>query len=398
MITAILLTIIYLAFISLGLPDSLFGVTWPAMRADLGLPLEAAAPIAFTLSISTFMSSLLSGHIINKLKTGLVVFLSCLMTAIGLIGFSIAPSYIWFFLFAIPLGFGAGSIDTALNNYVAVHFKAHHMNWLHSFWGVGATAGPLIMALFLGEKTGWRLGYRNIGFIQLGLTFVMLICLPLWKRHHALKKEEAEAKNDSDASTEASKVKKPITIPGVKYALTTFIAYCLIEGGVGLWGSTFLIETKDVAVTTAARWIALYYGGIATGRFVFGFISFKLSNRRMIQIGINILTLGVLLMLMPLKGQWAIIPLMLIGFGLAPIFPSMIHETPKRFGKANSATIIGYQIASATFAFVFFVPIIGLIIKSPFIMAFPIVLAICTGLIYFCTTRLNIMFKEKHSS
>lgn len=396
MITIILLFIIYLAFISLGLPDSLLGVTWPAIRMDLGLSLEQAAPIAFTIYISTFASSLLSGYIIGKLKTGLVIFLSCLITALGLLGFSIAPSYYWFFLFAVPMGFGAGSIDTALNNYVALHFKAHHMNWLHSFWAVGATSGPLIMALTLGETNGWRFGYRNIGTIQLALALTLLVALPLWKKHHAIKNDTPGS--DEQQLKDENPKRKTLSLPGVKYALLTFVTYCLIEGAVGLWGSTFLIETKEVAVTTAARWIAIYYGGIAVGRFVFGFVSFKMSNKGMIQLGINILAVGVVLFLLPLKGVLSIIPLMFIGFGLAPIFPSMIHETPRRFGKDHSATIIGYQIASATFAFVVFVPLVGPLMKATFMMIFPIVLAASGAVMYFCTTRLNIMFKEKHYS
>lgn len=391
MITLFLLILIYLGLFSLGLPDSLLGVTWPVIRLDMGYPLEGAALIAFFLTGSTFISSILSGHIIKKMGTGKVTAISCLMTALALLGFSIAPSYIWFVLLAIPLGFGGGSVDTALNNYVALHFKAHHMNWLHSFWGLGATTGPLIIAYYIGSDNGWRLGYKTVGLIQLSLAILFFLCLPLWKKHKALK--EADNTEDTFALKNAD-VKKALSIKGITYALLTFTFYTTIEGSIGLWGSSFLIDTKGIIAETAATWVALYYGGIAAGRFISGFVSFKLSNVRMIQIGVNILFIGVVLMFLPLPGTIAAMPLILIGFGLSPIFPAMIHLTPRRFGSFHSSTIIGYQIATATIGLAVLVPLIGIVMTATSMSVFPFLILISIVIIYICTTKLNRMFKD----
>lgn len=392
MITLILLTLIYLAFISLGLPDALLGVSWPIMRGEFGMPLDGAAPIAFAITLSTMVSSLLSGYIIKKLGTGKVVFLSCLMTGLALLGFSIAPSYLWLILLAVPLGFGGGSVDTALNHYVAIHFKAHHMNWLHSFWGVGATAGPLVMSTYLVGDAVWRSGYRTVGLMQLCLSAILLFSLPLWKMHKDVVTNEAEGHSHTDPNK--FKDKKPLRIPGVMFALLTFVAYCAVEGSVGLWGSSYLIETKGVTPDTAATWVALYYGGIALGRFIFGFISFKMSNTRMIQVGINILAVGVIVMLLPINGSVAILPLILIGFGLAPIFPSMIHMTPERFGGHHAPTIIGYQMASANVGLAFVVPMIGVILDSTTMKVYPFLLFGLITVIYLSTTRLKQLYKS----
>ncbi len=397
MITFFLLILIYLAFISLGLPDALLGVSWPIIRNEMGLPLDGAALIAFVITGSTFTSSLLSGRIIKFMGTGKVVFVSCLMTSLALLGFSIAPSYIWFILFAVPLGLGAGAVDTGLNHYVAIHFKAHHMNWLHSFWGVGATGGPMIMSAFLLNSSAWRTGYKTVGLLQLSLAAVLLFTLPLWKLHKTninSDNKKQEVINKSNDSTSLNKKTPAYKIPGVKYALLTFVAYCTVEGSVGLWGSSYLIETKSVMASTAAQWVAFYYSGIALGRFFCGFISFKLNNKQMITLGINILAVGILTMFLPFNGAFAIVPLILIGFGLSPIFPAMIHETPIRFGQEHAPDIIGYQMAAATFGLTIFVPLIGTILKATYMGIFPILLLLCIAVIYLSTTRLALMFKN----
>lgn len=397
MITILLLIIIYLAFISLGLPDSLLGVVWPVMRVELGLPLDGAGLIALASTTSMLTSSLLSGRIIKWLGTSKVVLFSCLMTALALLGYSVAPSFIWFILLALPLGFGAGSVDTALNHYVAVHFKAHHMNWLHSFWGIGATTGPLVMSRYLANDLAWRSGYRTIGIIQLFLASILLVSLPLWKKHKALVNSTPSDESSHEHSTDTKekfKELKPLSVPGVKYALLTFTAYCTVEGGIGLWGSSYLTITKGLSADTAATWIALYFGGIALGRFLFGFISFKMSNRRMIQLGINILAAGVILMVLPLPGTWALLPLIIIGFGLAPIFPSMMHEAPVRFGTFHAPTIIGYQMAAANIAFLIFIPLIGVILDNTTMMIFPFLLFGLIFVIYLCTTRLAQLYNN----
>jgi len=360
MITVLLLILTYFAFISLGLPDSLLGVSWPMMQQEWSLGLDAAGLIALFLTSSTIISAFLSGHIIKRLGTGRVTFISCLVTGLSLLGFSIAPSYVWLLVLAIPLGFGAGSVDTALNNYVALHFKAHHMNWLHSFWGVGATLGPVIMSSVLASGLSWRFGYQYISYIQLILALLLFISLPLWKKHadhvsHNTKEEEDEIIKEHNNSN-----RKPIQIPGVKLAMIMFFLYCSIEASVGLWGSSYLINSKGISIETAAFWVAMYYGGITIGRFLSGFISFKFNNHQMISGGLIIVVIGTSLLLLPIPSSFLIAPLMLIGFGLSPIFPAMIHETPVRFGKDVSQIIIGYQMGFAYVGIATMPPLLGL--------------------------------------
>ena len=390
MISLFLLILIYLAFISLGLPDSLLGVSWPIIRSELGFSLDGAAPIAFAATISTMISSLLSSYIVKCFGTGRVVMLSCLMTALALLGYSQAPSYIWLIVLAVPLGFGGGSVDTALNHYVALNFKAHHMNWLHSFWAVGTTISPLIMSMYLVGDTAWRSGYKTIGLMQLSLSLILFLTLPLWKMH----KDEVMSsvqKNDHIDPVKFSD-RKSIDVPGVKYALLIFLAYCTVEGAVGLWGSSYLIAKRGITADTAAAWIALYYGGIAFGRFVSGFVSFRLANTTMIQIGINTLIIGVIMLLLPFSGTLSLVPLILLGLGLSPIFPAMMHETPLRFGGLHAPTIIGYQMASANISFAFLVPLIGIILDNITMEVFPYLLFILSFVVYFCTTRLNQLY------
>lgn len=381
MLTFLLLILIYFAFISLGLPDSLFGVAWPTIRLEWGLPLDYAGFVSIVIVCGTILSSLFSGKIIKWLGTGKVTFLSCLLTGSSIVGFSLAPSYIWLIILAFPLGFGAGSVDTALNNYVALHFKAHHMNWLHSFWGVGATVGPVIMASVLARGNTWKMGYRTVGSIQLVLAALLLISLPLWKWHE----KTAPTHQNSDNSTQKSPSKNPLKIKGVKYSLATFVFYCSAEAGVGLWGSSFLVEAKQLPVELAASFIAMYYAGITIGRFISGFLSFKLNNIQMIRLGISIATLASFIFILPLPQGLIAIPLIFIGIGFAPIFPAMIHETPVRFGKENSQYIIGFQMASAYTGVALFAPGMGLILKNVSITLFPFLLILFILLVYSCS-------------
>lgn len=388
MVTILLLIIMYLAFISLGLPDSLLGVAWPALRIELGLPLDAAGIIALIGTGSTILSSFMSGHIIKRLGTGKVVFISCAMTSGALLGFSWSPSFFWLVILAIPLGLGAGSIDTALNNYVALHYKSHHMNWLHSFWGVGATIGPLIMGQQL-IRSSWRIGYRMIGGIQMGLAIILLLSLPLWAWHAKHVKETAT----EEGHTKHPKAKKAYLIKGVPFALLTFLFYCAVEFSVGLWGSTYLVATKGLDVGIAATWVAMYYGGITVGRLVSGFISMKFNNDQMIRGGGIIVLLGTLLVLIPLPNFMVMVAFVLIGLGLSPIFPAMIHETPKRFGKDVSEIVIGYQMGFAYIGIAVLPPLLGLIIDSFSAEVFPYFLVICIALMITCTESVRALTK-----
>lgn len=260
-----------MAFISLGLPDSLLGVAWPAMQWDYGASLETAGFLYMTISCGTIISSLVSGTVLKRFGTGNVTFVSCLMTAGALLGFHLAPSVVWLIVCAIPLGLGAGAVDAGLNDYVATHYKAHHMSWLHCFWRVGATLGPIIMSQFISGQNSWRNGYLTISGIQFALVVILFFTLPLWNRvtknnHITLNKEPEDSKGIF--YNEDAKDVKPLQIKGVKLALISFLFYCGVESTVGLWGSSFLVNVRELHVAVAAQWVSLYYAGITMGRFI----------------------------------------------------------------------------------------------------------------------------------
>jgi len=265
--TTLLLLIIYLAFISLGLPDALLGTAWPVMQLELDLPMEVAGVLSMTITSGTIISSLASGRLLKRYGTGKVTSISVLMTAAALLGFYLAPSLIWLIICAIPLGLGAGAVDTGLNDYVAINYEARHMSWLHSFWGVGASLSPIIMSQFILQGHAWREGYLTISIIQFALVAILFLSIPLWSKVAAT--EESQLNQAIEAEATASKTAtKPLQVKGVKYALLTFLFYCGIEAGVGLWGSSFLVNIKNFDPAIAARWVSFYYGGITIGRFI----------------------------------------------------------------------------------------------------------------------------------
>ncbi|MEX1308507.1 MAG: MFS transporter [Eubacteriales bacterium] len=388
MVAIVLLVLIYLAFISLGLPDSILGVAWPAVRADWGMPLDAAGLIVFITICGTVISSFSSGYFIKKFGTGKLTTISCFMTGLALLGYSFAPSYIWLLLLGLPLGLGAGAVDTGLNSYVALHYKSHHMNWLHSFWGVGSTLGPIIIGSTLSAGLSWRIGYRTISLIQLGLALILLVTLPVWKKHKALVTIKDPVIDESETKHKLFD-KTVIQTKGLIFALGTFLFYCAVEISVGLWGSSYLVQAKGIAVDTAAYWVALYYASIMTGRIVSGFITFKVSNKIMIRSGAALALFAVILMILPLPASFSVVPMILVGLGLSPIFPAMIHETPKRFGKDKSQTIIGYQMGFAYIGSAIFPPLIGFIITQTSMMMLPALLIFCTLGVIFCTEMLT---------
>lgn len=340
MTLTLLLVIIYLAFISLGLPDSLLGSAWPSMYQTINVPISYAGIISSITAGFTILVSLMAARLIRRLGTGLIILISVFMTAAALLGFSFSHNFILLCFLAVPLGLGAGCIDTALNNYVALHYKASHMSWLHCFWGVGATLGPIIMSFWL-TSGRWNMGYRTISFLQFGLTAILLMSLPLWKK--------AEGKHaDKTVEKEETKVLSfmvCVRIPRVKAALAAFVCYCSIEVTVGLWGSSFLVMTRGVPAKTAAGWISLYYFGITFGRFISGFITLKLNQKQMIHLGQALMLTGMVLLLIPGTKLFLLPGLFLIGLGCAPIFPCLIHETPLNFGAENSQSVIGLQMA-----------------------------------------------------
>jgi fucose permease len=387
MITLLLLIIIYLSFISLGLPDSLLGSAWPSMYNVLNVPLYYAGFISMIIAGGTVVSSIFSEKIIRRFGTGVVTAVSVLMTAAALIGFSFSPVFWALCLFAIPLGLGAGSVDAALNNYVALHYKARHMSWLHCFWGIGASLGPIIMSMFLTNKNSWNLGYRAIGIIQFCLVAVLFLSAPLWKNNNAQK---------TATQHNSVKFKQLFHIAGVKQILIVFFCYCTIETITGLWGSSYLVMVKNISPEIAAQWIALYFVGITLGRFISGFVTMKLSNRKMIRLGQTLIGGGIIILVLPFGNSTLLPGLFMIGLGCAPIFPSLLHETPRNFGGEYSQAIMGIQMASAYIGTTLMPPIFGWLASHIGFNIFPIFIGIILILKIIMTETLNRKIDNKN--
>lgn len=398
------LIIIYLAFISLGIPDALLGSAWPVMYPQIGASLESAGLISMIIAAGTIVSSLASGTIIQKWGTGKLTLLSCALTAGALLGFSFAPSLLWLALLAIPLGLGAGAVDAGLNHYVANHYKAHHMSWLHCFWGVGAMTGPIIMSYFIAKHGSWREGYSTVSMIQWGLVLILLVTLPLWKKVATLQQSKVDTNNTTDSisstpdpSTDSNVAKvHPIRIKGVKMTLIAFLFYCGVESTVGLWGASYLVGAKGMTAETAALWVSLYYGGITIGRLITGFITLKVNNRILILAGQIIAVSGGVIMLLPLPDIASMIGLILIGTGFAPVYPGLIHETPHRFGKTNSAQLIGYQMAVAYTGTTFLPPLFGILASQWSIQLFPVVVLIFVIAMLLSAESVNAVLKKQN--
>jgi fucose permease len=369
MISTLLLIIIYISFISLGLPDGLLGSAWPTMYKSLAVPLHYAGIISMIIAAGAVVSSLFSGKIINRIGTGIITFISVFMTSVALIGFSLSHEFVALCFWAIPLGLGAGTVDSALNNYVALHYKAKHMNWLHCFWGVGASIGPFIMSAYLVNGDTWTQGYRTIGIIQVCLVIVLLISLPLWSKNAAQKHQTLTKTNKSVT------YRTLLGLPGLKQMLIVFFCYCTIEAVTGLWGSSYLVTRRNVSPENAARWIALFYTGITVGRFISGFMSMKLTNRQMIRIGQVIIACGIAALFLPFNAILAVV-FFTIGLGCAPIFPSLIHETPENFTSNYSQVIIGMQMSSAYIGVTIMPPLFGRLAGYLDFSIFPLFLGI----------------------
>ncbi len=334
----ILLIIIYLAFISLGLPDSILGAGWPIMYHDLNASIFSAGIISMIVASGSVISSIYSARLIDKFGTSNITLYSVLSTAIALLGFSYSTNFISLCFWAVPLGLGAGCIDSALNNYVALHYKALHMNWLHSFWGVGASIGPIIMAHYIAQEASWNEGFKTVGLIQLGLVIVLFISIPLWIIN--------KIKGKENLNSQHIPIKGVLNIPGIKQSLLICFCYCTIEASFGLWGSSYLVLQRGISPELGARLISLYYIGITSGRFLSGIISTRISNKHLIYIGQSFILLGLSTLYISFQGS-IFISFLFIGVGCAPIFPSLLHDTPVNFGKDNSQTIMGIQMASA---------------------------------------------------
>ncbi len=347
---AFLLVIIYFAFISLGLPDGMLGAAWPVMRADFSMPLGSAGFVSMAISGSTILSALFSTKLIKKWGTGFLTAISVLLTALALLGFSLTPSFWFLFLLAIPLGLGAGAVDSGLNEYVAEHYKASHMNFLHSFWGVGALSGPVIMGLFLQTQNSWRGSYRLVSIIQFVLVALLFISLPVWASQSKKSKTARELEQGAN-NTDKESLKEVLKKKGVKGVLAGFMLYTGLESTMGLWGASYLKEVLDFTADRAALWVSLYYGGITAGRFLSGLFAIKFNNRVLLKTGAIIILSGTTLLaasLINAMPEWtALAGFIIIGLGCAPMFPGMLHETPVRFGKKHAQTLMGIQMAVA---------------------------------------------------
>jgi len=337
----VLLGLVYLSFISIGLPDGMLGVAWPAIRMQMDQPLAAVGAITMTMTACSAASSLLAASIVRRIGTGAVVAGSCLLTALGLLGFSVAPSFGWLVALAIPMGLGAGAVDASLNHFVSAHYSSRHMNWLHGFWGVGATTGPLVMGVALAGSGGWTAGARSIGLMQLGLALLLFATVSLWSR------ETAQAPTDADRPGQPSADLNPP--PAAMWlAPLCFLLYVSAEMGTGLWAASILVTDRGLAAGDASVWVSLYFGSITVGRFLVGLVANRMGNRKLVRLGIAVAMTGALLFALPgVFGAVSPAGLVLMGLGCAPIFPSLMHETVRRFPTEAVRQLIGRQMTCA---------------------------------------------------
>ncbi len=372
----LLLAVIYVAFISLGLPDAVLGAAWPTMSVDLGAPISWAGGISMTISAGTIVSALLSDRMTLHFGAGKVTAVSVALTALALFGFSVAPNYWVLILLAIPYGLGAGGVDAALNNYVAIHYESRHMSWLHAMWGIGALTGPYVMGFALGAGQGWPWGYRYISILQVALTAILIFSLPLWKKRSEAKTGEVSGESDGTANDETREplgVRGVLAIRGAKEILVMFFCYCALESTAMLWGSSYMVLGKGIDKTTAAMWASLFCIGITVGRLASGFLTMKFNDPTMIRLGQALVLTGIVSMLLPLPYNiGTIVGLMIIGLGCAPIYPCVIHSTPAYFGEDKSQAIVGMQMACAYVGSMCMPPVFGLIAQHISVLWFPL--------------------------
>ena len=379
----LLLAIIYLSFISLGLPDGLLGAAWPTMCLEMDVPVSYAGMISITISAGTIISSLLSDRLTLRFGTGKITAVSVAMTALALLGFSITKNYWLLFLWAVPYGLGAGSVDASLNNYVALHYSSRHMSWLHCMWGIGATTGPYLMGYALTAGHGWNAGYRYVAVLQMGLAALLLLSLKIWKERKSGSPEENSARRAPLG------LKEILRISGAKEVLAGFFCYCAMESVAMLWASTYLVRHVGMHEELAATLGSLFFLGMTSGRFVAGFLTAKLDDTNMIRLGQGIIGIGAVVMLLPIGKTAAIAGLLLIGLGCAPIYPSIIHSTPAHFGEENSQALIGVQMASAYTGSLLMPPVFGLIANHISVSLFPWLVAVILVLMVLMCESLN---------
>ncbi|MBE6892847.1 MAG: MFS transporter [Ruminococcaceae bacterium] len=350
-----LLAIIYISFISLGLPDALLGGAWPTMHNEFGVPVSYAGIISMIICFGTIASSLMSERMTKRFGTGKVTAMSVALTAAALFGFSVSNSFIMLCIIAVPYGLGAGGVDASINNYAAIHYASRHLSWLHCMWGIGASTGPYLLAAAM-TKGSWNLGYRWVAILQIVLTAVLFLTLPLWK--------EEKSFGEISKKTKPLSIKEIFAIPGAKEVMAAFFCYCALESTAGLWASSYLVLEHGVSEETAAALATLFYTGITVGRGISGFVTYKLSDKNMIRLGQIIIAAGILLIILPFGAKTAMAGIVLVGLGCAPIYPCVIHSTPEHFGVDKSQAIVGVQMACAYIGSCFMPPLFGILANN----------------------------------
>ncbi len=379
---AILLVMIYLAFVSMGLPDALLGSAWPTIHSQLAVPVSYAGIVTIIISMGTVVSSLLSDKMLRRFGTGIVTAFCTLLTAIALFGFSFSNAFWQLCLWAIPYGLGAGSIDAALNNYVALKYKSRHMSWIHFCWGLGATLGPYMMGAILTGGAAWTSGYRLVGYVQAGMTLVLMLSLPLWKKNDLPQTEKEGAKKSLTPG-------QVLKLPGAKPILLAFFCYCALETTTGLWAASYMVMNRGITPEAAATWTSLFYLGVTIGRFLCGFITDQIGDKNMVRLGQGLILLGILVMLLPFGSGFCFAGLILIGLGCAPVYPCLLHETPQNFGAENSQGIMGLQMACAYIGTTVMPPVFGVIAQYIGIQLYPIYLLGLIAIMFLMVEKMN---------
>lgn len=384
----ILLVIIYAAFISLGLPDALLGAGWPVMQPAFGVPVSWMGAVALLISVGTVVSSLMADRLTRKFSTGVVTAFSVAMTAAAIVGFATSTSYWHLCLWAVPYGLGAGSVDSCLNNYVAIHYSGKHMSWLHCMWGLGAASGPYIMSAAIAFANNWRVGYWSVGILQIVLTACLFFSLPIWKRSGDSFEAEVQ---QSDPLT----LRQIFAMPGAKALILTFFCYCAMEQTAGQWAASYFFGHFGLKEELCALFASMYYTGITVGRFINGFLTVHFTDRTLVRAGSGLIIAGLLVMMLPFGWFFAVFGMLLIGLGSAPVYPCVIHATPTFFGASNSQAVIGVEMASAYVGICVMPPVFGFIADWIGIWVLPIFLLVITAVMFICHERAyNVVKKE----
>ena len=386
---SLLLPIIYLSFISLGLPDALLGAAWPTMCVEFDVPVSYAGIVSVIISMGTIFSSLMSDRLTRRFGTAKVTAVSVGMTALALLGFSLCGNF-WLLLFwAIPYGLGAGSVDASINNYVALHYASRHMSWLHCMWGVGASVGPYIMGFALTAGQGWRMGYLYVGVLQAILCAVLFMTMSKW---------HTTAQQQDEQPHKVLSLKQIFAIPGAKAIMLTFFCYCAVEQTAGTWASSYFVMKDGLPAEEAASLGGVYYLGLTLGRFVSGFVTMKLNDKSMVRLGAGIMAGGILMMLLPFGKVATVLGLLVLGLGSAPIYPCIIHSTPEHFGAENSQAVIGVQMAAAYVGILIMPPVFGALADITGMAALPVFLAVVLVIMIVMHERLQHNALRKQSA